>query len=51
MSRKTIIEKLIERDGNKCSLCGEPFIEISQIFIHHLIPRIDGGTDDLENLI
>jgi hypothetical protein len=51
MLRKTIIEKLIERDGNKCSICGEPFFQTSGICIHHLISKIDGGTDDLDNLI
>jgi hypothetical protein len=51
MLGKTIIKKLIERDGNKCSLCGEHFFKTSQICIHHLISKIDGGTDELENLI
>ncbi|HEY9600726.1 MAG TPA: HNH endonuclease signature motif containing protein [Allocoleopsis sp.] len=51
MLHRTIIEKLIERDGNNCSLCGEPFFQTSQICVHYLISKIDGGTDDLENLI
>ena len=51
MLRETLIKKLIERDGNKCSFCGETFLQTSLICIHHLISKVDGGTDDLENLV
>lgn len=34
------------RDDYKCRLCGKPMYEV-----HHIIPRKDGGTHNLKNLI
>ena len=38
---------LKERDGDGCSKCGRKFV----LTIHHVRPRSEGGTHDLENLV
>jgi len=38
---------ILERDGFKCILCGDK----EDLNIHHLIPKIIGGTSKNENLI
>jgi 5-methylcytosine-specific restriction endonuclease McrA len=35
-----------ERDGNRCRYCGS----IERLSIDHVRPRVQGGSDDLENL-
>jgi len=41
-----------ERAGNRCEFCQLHQIDspLAALHIEHLIPRIHGGTDDLENL-
>lgn len=36
-----------ERDGNECYICGEE----SRLHVHHIIPRVFGGTHHPDNLI
>jgi len=35
------------RDGYKCQMCGIK----ANLSVHHIMPRAQGGTDDLRNLI
>lgn len=44
-----IKEKLITRDGNCCSICGEP-LNTDKLFIDHIHPIALGGQNDLVNL-
>jgi hypothetical protein len=39
--------KTHERDGYRCTSCGAT----EALNVHHIIPRREGGTDDLDNLI
>lgn len=48
-SRKVLLPKLRARDGDCCWYCGE-FLE-DDTTIEHLIPRADGGTHTLANLV
>ena len=47
LSRRTI-SKILKRINAKCSICGW---SESSCDIHHIIPKKDGGTDDMNNLI
>ena len=42
--------KIAENQKWKCPLCGEPLFNREEIDIHHIIPVVEGGTDDMENL-
>jgi hypothetical protein len=51
------IEKLLERDGPWCHVCGFEIREFSQATqtpytasCDHIAPKANGGTNDLENL-
>lgn len=46
-SRKRRRTRLIERDGPFCTCCQ---IEDTNLEIHHIKKRCDGGTNDLDNL-
>jgi len=47
MSSEEIIRKLIERDGNRCSICGQ---DNSPITVDHRInPIYLGGNETMEN--
>lgn len=46
-----IKKKLVERDGLRCSISGEPVQNIDQLSVDHIIPISKGGSDDLDNLI
>ncbi len=39
--------KVLERDGYKCYICHKT----TNLHVHHIIPRQEGGTDEMENLI
>lgn len=42
---------ILERDGHRCVYCGAGPINGAQLTIDHVIPVIDGGTDDPDNLV
>lgn len=44
--RQLLYKKLVERDGEKCVICGS----LKNLAIDHKIPRSKGGTNDIENL-
>lgn len=46
-SKRTAV-KILKRMGAKCSICGW---DESTCDIHHIIPKKNGGTDDMDNLI
>jgi 5-methylcytosine-specific restriction endonuclease McrA len=46
---RRIKEKLAERDGEICQLCGNSLI-LAEATLDHKIPRSKGGTRNLENL-
>lgn len=46
-SKRTAV-KILKRMGAKCSICGW---NESTCDIHHIIPKKNGGTDDMDNLI
>lgn len=43
-------ERLVRRDGLKCSITGEAVNSSDELSIEHIVPRNKGGTDDLDNL-
>ena len=48
--RRHLLE-LIQRDGNRCGICGDALPEDrSQIHVDHKTPVYLGGSDDLSNL-
>jgi len=42
-------EKLIERDGTNCFLCGKPLLD--DITLEHLIALSSGGKNNLSNMV
>lgn len=38
------------RDGNQCRECGVSGTQ-KRLYVHHVTPRAQGGTDDYSNLI
>lgn len=46
-SKRTAV-KILKRMGAKCSICGW---DESTCDIHHIIPKKNGGTDNMDNLI
>jgi hypothetical protein len=41
---------VIERDKLRCYRCDKKFPS-SKLSVHHIIPRVDGGSNDITNLI
>ena len=41
-----------ERAGNRCEYCQLPQHDspLAALHVEHIVPRVHGGTDDLENL-
>jgi hypothetical protein len=48
---KEIKQKLIERDGLRCSVSGDIVNCPEELSVDHIIPKSKGGGDDLDNLI
>jgi RNA-directed DNA polymerase len=44
-------EKVADRQGYKCTVCGESLFNDEPIDLHHIIPRNQGGKDEIRNLI
>jgi len=38
---------VLQRDNNRCTLCGST----SDLEVHHIVPRSEGGTNDPDNLV
>jgi 5-methylcytosine-specific restriction endonuclease McrA len=59
LDSKRLVQKLIERDGNRCHYCGiemvpNPFDGTylqNAISVDHVVPRKEGGSSRLENLV
>ena len=49
MSRQEIIAAWIEKNGNRCPICGLP-LDPKSCTIDHIIPRALGGGDEIGNL-
>lgn len=43
--------KIVERQDFKCSVCRQQFNSQDEWDIHHIIRRVDGGTDNSSNLM
>lgn len=48
---KEIKQKLIERDGLRCSVTGDAVNSPEDLSVDHIVPISRGGSDDLDNLI
>lgn len=48
VSWRTTRKRVLERDQKCCQKCHQIQAEFH---VHHIIPRDQGGTDDLENLV
>jgi len=42
--------EIFKRDGFVCKYCGKKPPEI-MLEIDHILPKVEGGTDDINNLI
>lgn len=43
--------KIVERQDFKCKVCDQKFSSEDEWDLHHIIRRVDGGTDDVSNLM
>lgn len=48
--RKRLLYLWLEQEG-KCLICGEPLTKDSGWHVHHLIRRVDGGSNQRGNLV
>ena len=39
---------VLKRDGYRCVNCGQTGVELH---VHHIVPRSEGGTNDLNNIV
>jgi 5-methylcytosine-specific restriction endonuclease McrA len=44
-------EALFKEQAGNCALCGQPLLTISQGQVDHLKPTIQGGSNELSNLV
>ena len=44
-------EKVANRQGYRCTVCGESLFNDEPIDLHHIIPKSKGGKDETRNLI
>ena len=51
MSQNEIKAKIIARDGLRCSKTGMAVESPDELVIRHIVPKSNGGTDDIDNLI
>lgn len=56
--KRRFVAELTERDGFHCHYCGitleqstPPDFNPRGVSLDHIIPRIEGGADDLDNLV
>jgi len=44
--------KTLRRDNFQCQICGDTLTSPhTKLQVHHIIPRAEGGTDELDNLV
>ncbi|CBL45373.1 RNA-directed DNA polymerase (reverse transcriptase) [gamma proteobacterium HdN1] len=48
--RKRLLHLWLEQDG-KCPVCGEPLTKDSGWHVHHIVRRVDGGSNQRGNLV
>jgi RNA-directed DNA polymerase len=44
-------QKVAKKQGYKCPVCGESIFNDEPLHLHHIIPRCQGGKDEVNNLI
>ena len=49
-SWQTVRRAVLKRDGHRCRDCPES-VDRRDLDVHHLIPRVDGGRDEISNCI
>ncbi len=42
-------QALLDRQGGKCAMCGLLLATAEEAHIHHVIPKVQGGSEDLSN--
>jgi 5-methylcytosine-specific restriction endonuclease McrA len=42
---------VLDRDRHRCRRCGSPATRFDALHVHHVVPRSEGGTDALSNLV
>lgn len=45
-----VFAALALRDGVRCYLCGQAEVADEPWHVEHVIPKVRGGSDDLDNL-
>lgn len=45
-----IVPAILARDGHACVMCHRPCPHPNHHNVDHIVPRIEGGSDDSENL-
>jgi 5-methylcytosine-specific restriction endonuclease McrA len=48
---RRVREVVLHRDGHRCRRCGSPATPFDPLHVHHLVPRSEGGSDDVSNLV
>lgn len=48
--RSVLIRTLVQRDGDRCFYCGDPFSDERPPTKEHLVPQTAGGPDHIANL-
>lgn len=43
-------QQVLVRDAWQCQICGRVCAEKREAQVDHIIPKVDGGSDDLSNL-
>ena len=51
MKREQMVERLVEAQGIMCLGCGRTFDSVRYLELDHVVPRNDGGSNDLENRV
>lgn len=44
-----IRQAVLDRDEHTCQICGK--VKTTRLHVHHILKRVSGGTDHLDNLI
>lgn len=44
-------QKVAKKQEYKCPICGESLFNDEPLHLHHIIPRCQGGKDEIKNLL